>query len=478
VFPANQPSATLTAGFLYEDVGSVVLNLRDSAGNAASTSFVVKPAVIDFASISRPRGSVANPGAKDEKGPGFAMAGEPFSIAIQACTYALDTDGKPTCGKPLPNFGNEGMGVAIEQSQPSDPVFVKGTSTTLANGVFTGTGFHVDDVGVVYLTPRLFPADYLGAGDALVVPPRAVGRFYPAFYTTGVNPTITPCLPKMNCLPVRTAGGDDLMTGAVYSGQPFSVTIRAFNTAGAQLKNYIGKFARDIQLVPVTAPGGASLVPIQSGAFAPAKILASQVASPTTIDDATFKLPSVYSNANPPSAKASGPTPFFLRATSTEQLASGVETISSQRVGSSEQGATVIAGRMQLANAFGSELLKLPVPMKAQYWTGTAWENNANDNVSRVVYDASIKPFSKCTRRLASDAAGTCSDVLKVLGSAGVTLNNGAGNLWLAPPGNGNIGSGLLDMTGKGSPLWLPTTLARVTFGIYQSPLIYIREIY
>jgi uncharacterized repeat protein (TIGR01451 family) len=474
-FAANQPSAALTAGFIYEDVGSVVLNLRDSAGNAASTTFVVKPAVIDFASISRPRGPVANPGAKD--GAGFAMAGEAFSIAIQACTYAVDVNGQPTCGKPLPNFGNEGQLVTVEQSLPTDPLLVPGTSSTLANGVFTGTGFHVDDVGVVYLTPKMFPADYLGAGEvARTVPARAVGRFYPAWFTTGVTPSITPCLPKMNCLPVRTAGGDDLMMGAVYSGQPFTVTITAFNTAGAQLKNYKGTFARDIQLTPVTAPGGASLVPSQSGTFAPTKILATQVASVTTVNDVTFKLPSVYSNANPASAKASGPTPFFLRATSDEQLAASVETISSQRAaGSSEQGATVIAGRLQLANAFGSELLKLPVPMKAQYWTGAAWENNTNLNASAIASDAS---FSKCTRRLASNAAGICSNALKLFGSTPVTLSNGAGTLWLAPPGNGNIGSGLLDLTGKGSPPWLPSTLGRVTFGIYQSPLIYIREVY
>jgi uncharacterized repeat protein (TIGR01451 family) len=478
-FPANQPSASLAGGFVYEDVGSVVLNLRDSVGNAASTSFVVKPAVIDFADIWRPRGPVSNPNGSY----GFAMAGEAFSIAVQACTYATDPGGNPKCGKSLPNFGNEGQGVSITQQQsPGDPLFVPSTSNALASGVITGTGFHVDDVGIVKLVLRMFPSDYLGAGEVKdVVPPRTVGRFYPAYFTTVVTPKITPCLTKMNCTPTPSTAGE-LMQGAVYSGQPFTVKISAFNTSGKLLANYRGTFARDIQLSAASVPGGSSLLPAQSGIFAPAKVFASQVAPETTVVDATFKLPSAYSNASPPSTTVSGPTPFFLRATSIEELpAAAFETISSQRpADSSEQGVTVINGRLQLANAFGSELLKLPMPMKAQYWTGAAWENNANDNASAIAYKANTVPpiFSKCTRRLAKDSAGTCSDALALRGGPDVPLNNGAGTLWLAAPGNGNVGSGLLDLTGRGSPPWLPSTLARVTFGIYQSPLIYIREVY
>jgi hypothetical protein len=33
-------------------------------------------------------------------------------------------------------------------------------------------------------------------------------------------------------------------------------------------------------------------------------------------------------------------------------------------------------------------------------------------------------------------------------------------------------------VTGKDTRPWLPSTLSRVTFGIYQSQLIYIREVY
>jgi uncharacterized repeat protein (TIGR01451 family) len=484
LFPVNEPSAVLPSGsdnntyFTYEDVGSVFLNLLDSAGNPASTNFVVKPAVLDFSRIWRPRGAVANPEAKDGAGPGFAMAGEDFSIAIQACTAAIDANGKPKCGKTLPNFGNEGQGVAIGLQSP-DPNFVPGFFGAVANGVITGTGFTYNEVGVLNLTPVLLGFDYLGRGDVQASVKRSVGRFYPAYFTAEVLAPF-PCLAKMNCPAAPSAAGENLMRGAVYSGQPFTVSVTAFNYLDSPLGNYSGTFARNIQLTPVANPGGASVLTGASGTLAPATILAKDI-SPQTKVNASFTLPLAYSNAAPQSAKASGPTPLFVRATSNEELASGaVDTISSQRVaGSTEQGVTVIAGRLQLANAFGSELLKLPVAMKSQYWTGAAWENNTNDNVAKVSTDANSASFSKCTKRLSKDTAGNCSSVLGLLAGRGpVALKDGAGTLWLSPPGNGNIGSGFLDLTGKGSPPWLPSTLARVTFGIYQSPLIYIRELY
>jgi uncharacterized repeat protein (TIGR01451 family) len=482
LFPANAPSAVLPNGndtvFNYQDVGRVLLNLLDSAGKSVSANFVVKPAVLDFSQIWRPRGPVANPEAKDGTGPGFAMAGENFSIAIQACTAASDTNGKRKCGSPLPNFGNEqGQGVSIEQqsTQPASlSTLVPGSVSTVANGVITITGSHYDEIGLLTLAPQLLGDQYLGETyDVQQRPgvPRSVGRFYPAYFTTEVTAKFA-CPAKLNCL--------SPMMGAAYSDQPFGVTVTAFSANNVKLLNYTGTYARDMTLTPVVTAGGADAVPVQAGKLAPAAIAAQDVKSPLDVLP-SFKLPVAFSNTASPAIKVSGPQPLYIRATSTEVLASGSETISSQRPQNSfEQGITVIAGRLQLANAFGSELLKLPVAMKAQYWTGGAWENNTNDTggeASTIAYSAT---FSKCTKRLSKDAAGNCSlQVLRVLGGiSSVALKDGTGTLWLAPPGNGNIGSGFLDLTGMGSPSWLPSTLARVTFGIYQSSLIYIREIY
>jgi uncharacterized repeat protein (TIGR01451 family) len=478
LFPASAPSAVLPGGtetlFNYVDVGSVVLNLRDSAGNPASAKFVVRPGVLDFARIWRPRGALENPEAKDERGYGFAMAGEEFSVAIRACTAATDASGNPKCGITLPNFGNEGQAATVAQHKllESDPKLDLGSIVTAGSGLITITGSSYKDAGVLVLAPRLV-GGYLGAGNADDVQgvEHFVGRFYPAYFATAITASF-PCPTKLNCPPAP-------MMGAAYSGQPFGATVTAYNTKGSPLSRYANPYARNITLAPFANPGGAS--PVTSGTFGPTTIAASTIAPQTSVS-LSFKLPAPYSNANPPSAKVGDPTPFFLRATSIEELsASTSETISSQRPGtdSSEQGITVINGRLQVANAFGSELLKLPVPMKAQYWNGTVWQNNTNDNVSTITHTPVSATYSKCTRRLAKDTAGNCTVALTLLDqTVPVTLKDGAGTVWLAAPGNGNVGSGLLDLTGRGSPPWLPSTLARVTFGIYQSPLIYIRELY
>jgi hypothetical protein len=297
---------------------------------------------------------------------------------------------------------------------------------------------------------------------------------------------MAPCLKNMHCPSAPSASGDDLMRGAAYSGQPFTVNIKAFNTSGTQLQNYFNTYSRPIQLSLVTSSGGATAVAPQAGTFAPLEKIKPEDIKPVTRVDASFKLPLGYSNGTLPPVAVSAPVPFFVRATSLEAAGIRSETISSQRTpGSIEEGVTVINGRLLLANAFGSELLKLPVSMKAQYWTGAAWENNTSDSGEKASTIGYRATFSKCTRRLALDASGKCSpDLLRVPSPpASVTLKDGAGTFWLAAPGNGNVGSGLFDLTdkdllGNASPRWLPSTLARVTFGLYQSPIIYIREIY
>jgi uncharacterized repeat protein (TIGR01451 family) len=487
LFPANKPSALLTTGkdpmFNYLDVGSVVLYLRDGNGLVASSQqFVVMPAFLDFQRIARARGNLANPESTGASGPGFAMAGEDFSIAIRACALAVDTAGNATCGATLPNFGNEGQGVMVVQdasARPGQPALVPGTLGAPVNGVFIGTGFHYDEVGVIKLTPQLLSGDYLGAGPVAGIQ-RSVGRFYPAYFTTEIASAFA-CLKKMCPTTVVT----DLMRGGVYSRQKFMVTVKAFNTRDGLLDNYAFPYASDIVLTLVTSPGGAGLVPASAGVFDLPRITADKVASPTKLA-ATFTLPVGYSNASPHASNISAPLPFFVRAMSTEALAGSTETISSLRAAnSSEQGITAVAGRLQLSNAFGSELLKLPVPMKAQYWSGTAWENNTNDTES-IDWLAN---FSQCVKGL-RDASGACAlTALRLMplqpGTTSVALKDGAGTAWLAPTGAGQLGSGYMEMiagkdpvTGKDTRPWLPSTLSRVTFGIYQSQLIYIREVY
>jgi hypothetical protein len=149
-----------------------------------------------------------------------------------------------------------------------------------------------------------------------------------------------------------------------------------------------------------------------------------------------------------------------------------------------EAGVTVVAGRVFVGNVFGSELAQVPLPLSVQYWTGAAWQANTNDSDSVV---ATSLNFANCTRAFA--AAGMCQ--LSVLGASGapadggpgLQLAKGAGRLTLRAPARGSIGS--LDIravndagANQNAATWLPSTQGRANFGLFKSPLIYLREVY
>jgi hypothetical protein len=200
-----------------------------------------------------------------------------------------------------------------------------------------------------------------------------------------------------------------------------------------------------------------------------------------------------YSTGNPysPATAASravgdwgAPTPFYLRASMTESiLPSGKLEISSRTPASAwtplyEGGLVAIAGRLFVPNVFGSDLLRLPVPLSAQYWNGSAWTAVVTDNASLVA--SAIKPVDKgCRLAFALDKTGACKSAtpLTLAGTVPVGLSSGKGSLVLQAPARGTVGSVDYTLDSLDAP-WLPSTQARATFGLYKSPLIYLREVY
>jgi hypothetical protein len=141
-------------------------------------------------------------------------------------------------------------------------------------------------------------------------------------------------------------------------------------------------------------------------------------------------------------------------------------------------------GRLAMPNIYGSELLPLTVNIEAQYWNGTAYQRNQLDNCSVVT--------------LSSIAMGNYKSNLNAcetqLSGAG-TMVNGKSLVVLSKPGAGNNGSVDLSVnlnTASGATCnsnvattatsaaipWFGNANpnARATFGIYKSPVIYLRE--
>jgi MSHA biogenesis protein MshQ len=139
-------------------------------------------------------------------------------------------------------------------------------------------------------------------------------------------------------------------------------------------------------------------------------------------------------------------------------------------------------GRLRLANAHGSELLALPVPMTTQYWNGTTFVLNAADNCTTIVAaDIGLGNYQK------NLAAGETT--VSISGR----FSGGNSNLKLTQPGAGNNGSVDLtvDLSAAGADQsylqgkWLGVNFdqnptARASFGVYKNAdeLIYMREVY
>lgn len=132
-------------------------------------------------------------------------------------------------------------------------------------------------------------------------------------------------------------------------------------------------------------------------------------------------------------------------------------------------------GRVSMNNASGSELLQLPLRTVAEYYSGSAWVQNADDNCTTL-------------------AAPTLGGYTRNLGAGETTaslwspLKGGNAGLKLSAPGSGNNGSVTVTQT---VPAWLRfdwdgngaydnDPSARATFGTVGvgNPRIFMRENY
>ena len=294
----------------------------------------------------------------------------------------------------------------------------------------------------------------------------SLGRFYPDHFTIS-SPAVAPF-----CSATATT-----FTYFGQDGFGTNFTMTAQNAGNGTTQNYRGVFAKFVTtgygnygFTGSTLPAGSAL---QTSATAPtgtwidgvaAIVARHQVSRPT--NPAADTLLTV--NAAPSDG---------------EVLASAATAVGNN--------VRLRYGRLRMQNAYGSELLALPVPLEAQYWNGTFYVTNTDDSCTELPMDSIV--MSNFTGGLAA-----CETHIKSpTGTA--TLANGAiaGGLKLAAPGTGNAGSVDLAInvtaaaagntcvssaqsaaTAANRPWFGPNLGGRATFGIYKSPLIYLRENY
>lgn len=144
-------------------------------------------------------------------------------------------------------------------------------------------------------------------------------------------------------------------------------------------------------------------------------------------------------------------------------------------------------GRLRIVNAYGSELLPLPVDVYAQYWNGSIWATNTLDNCTSLA-GSNFTLDGHTGTSLNGGVQAIHMPASKIPANNGL-ITTGAGKIRLDKPTTQwpTIPPTNLPITSKGSfnlrtiaPLsdFLPG-VGRETLGVYKNgPTLYIREVY
>jgi MSHA biogenesis protein MshQ len=487
-FDAN---GVATPTISYADVGqiSVAAKYAPSSGSDAglgasgSGQAIFAPASFKFTSIwlqQTPASKLANPEPADASTANskFAIAGQPFSATLAA----LNNDGNAT-----PNFGQENTpeSIALTPSliHPLTGVTpaVTGSFGSFSGGSATATTLVSSEVGIMRLTATLNNVNgYLGGGKNFIANGTSlnIGRFIPDHFNTlilagtaALPPTGSisgipmPCIAPLSC--VGSAHG------FVYSQQAFGIAVTAYNSGGALTQNYISSttaadnFANSVMLSAWNASGGA----VENPGGDPKYTQAKGTAITGFVNGVSNATPAYAFPAVP-----AVPVSMFFRATDSD----GVTSLRGSS--SSEDGLTVVSGKMQVANNYGSELLPMTVNLRAQFYSpGKSWVTNSADGISNFS-PAAIRLFN-CQKNLKS-AAGPdfCTAAVAVSTAGSIKFGSGMAKFVIKAPGAGNDGGMVVQMTDKNGVQaipYLPSDQGSEVFGIYKSgPVIYQRELY
>ncbi len=323
------------------------------------------------------------------------------------------------------------------------------------------------------------------------------GRFIPDHFDVTVNSNGT-------MASACSSGGFTYTGQSMTYGTAPSLTIKPMNatTGGSVTQNYSGSFqkltASGVAITSPTADGA------QNGIDGATKTALSASMTAGTLTNSSGTLTYTLNVRDPLDTLDTFDTFTYTRNTNaligayTSNIPLVVSTISDDEVSAtgtlptlSPTGVSLRYGRLNLSNAYGSELLSLSIPVEAQYWNGNYYTINTSDSCTSF-------PASSIIMGNYLSNLNACETLLSPTGT--LTLSSGAINSNLSAPGSGNAGSVDLTLnigssasgntciaatessaTATNMP-WFGATnpSARATFGIYQGNkhFIYFREVY
>ena len=440
-------------------------------------------------------------------------AGAAFSLT--AASGVLGYNGVPKLNgdKLTPHSNARATGSLAGSFAAADPV----------TGTASGSGFTYSEVGTFNLAAQGVYDDNFTAVDSangdcsnddFSNALNANGQFGCNFGNTSSTSSFGRFIPDHFDVTLNTPSFAPACSTFTYVGQPVKyatapvATVTAKNSASATTRNYSGSYWR---IDPSHASYG--ITPVYSEAGHGLSVLPSTPVVSNVVDG-TGTLSFADTSSNILAVTRGNPTApfnaeialsFNLRDTDGVAVANvnGAAAGNPVSFGAATDGngiafggghKTMRWGRLNLSNAYGSELTALPVPLFAEYYTDSAFIRNSADNCTSLALSSQLKLSNPATAAGALQAGNAAMTILPSATTraalAHATLSSGDAGLSFSAPGTGN--SGYVDITSDFSGLsWLlfdwdhdgahdDSPGARVSFGLYKGNgrQIYLREMY
>ncbi|MBT9612124.1 MAG: LamG domain-containing protein [Burkholderiales bacterium] len=485
-------SSTAIFTLNYPDVGNMSLSARYALGGGnfmtgASNTFVVKPFGFSVTGIQRTADGFANPAAGSAAGSKFIHAGESFTATVTAIAQG---------GAATPNYGRETApeGVLLTPSivlpaAGANPALTNGTVSSFTNGGSTPTNLAWDEVGIITLTPSVGDGDYLGAGNTTGTTTGNIGRFVPHHFAA-LGEVTPACVSG-----AFTYMAQNFTLSKVGSSPLTAEMLEARNLGDTKTANYTGAFAPGLVSFGLeNADNGTDL--------------SARLTAPGSWSAGVYTLSSTNAVFSRPVSTAPDTTWGAFEQLEMGITAADTDVTTTPRVvgadmnpaavgcgtGCTYKKITVVGGtkmrygRARLNNAHGSELLPLPVPIKAQYYNGSGFVTNSLDSCTTFTIPVSGSP---CTTAACVWGDLTLTQVTLDADKTNVTISN---NPLLSGVSQFNLSAplpvgtrGAVDLT-LNVPAWLEFNWtgvvgdpkSRATFGLHRKAdqFIYQRENY
>lgn len=368
----------------YPDAGQMQLDVRYSGSEASGDPSLVLQGNDTF--LSRPAGlcvsTTSNCASGDASCPPFARAGHTFDLSIKAVGWESDSDPDLCTGSngDTPNYAQADIPLTLGLVSP-----VSGSLGTLVPTRYTHR------VAVDATTRVPVALSEVGVFTVTAVPPAYGGYALPPSTSASIGRIV----PDHFVLSTADAGvlaaACTTVAPFAYSGQDLSwlvapqVDIGARSAFGNTTLNYTASgYARlTIAGVEIVAPGQDSVAVGMNGSPLAVDLTRGaaqlEVTGPgefryrwNPADRITYR--------KEPSARVSPFAPTLSWQVTRVIDTDGVSAVDMPLVFDSLAPFELRYGRLRLENAFGPETADLVLPMRAEYWDGSAWRLNADES--------------------------------------------------------------------------------------------------